>query len=463
MKISFSSYAKAHDICCFIDDNKQIDAPKELNIDASIKHHTTHLVSTDDRAILCIKKPDADTPAIELGGMVIKAIMSMKAESFTIVPPQCVSDDIEAFLLGLQLGSYRFNHYYSEPKQIPPKSISVLDLFSASSNANAAQDITDGVFFARDLVSEPSNTLSPEAFKNQILEKFKPLDVKITVLDEAQIIKLGMNALHGVARGSSKPPFVVAIHYEGSKDQPTAFIGKGVCFDTGGISLKPATNMHDMKYDMGGAAAVTGALYTLAKRKAKANVVGLVGLVENMPDGNAQNPGDVVKSMSGQTIEVLNTDAEGRLVLADVITYAHREFKPKTIIDLATLTGAIVVSLGHEYSGLFSNDHTLAQQLVNAGMSSHERTWQLPIGKAYDKQIDSDIADMQNIGKRWAGSITAAQFIGRFVEDAKWAHLDIAGMAWEESGRPHLPKGATGYGVRLLNEWVRRYLEQATS
>ena len=305
--------------------------------------------------------------------------------------------------------------------------------------------------------------MSPEAFKNQILERFKSLDVKITVLDEAQIIKLGMNALHGVARGSSKPPFVVAIHYEGSQDQPTAFIGKGVCFDTGGISLKPATNMHDMKYDMGGAAAVTGALYTLAKRKAKANVVGLVGLVENMPDGNAQNPGDVVKSMSGQTIEVLNTDAEGRLVLADVITYAHREFKPKTIIDLATLTGAIVVSLGHEYSGLFSNDHKLAQQLVNAGMSSHERTWQLPIGKAYDKQIDSDIADMQNIGKRWAGSITAAQFIGRFVEDAKWAHLDIAGMAWEESGRPHLPKGATGYGVRLLNEWVRRYLEQATS
>lgn len=450
-------------LCCFITSDKQLDTPSSMHIEHQIDQDVTQLIQNNEQSILALKSSDKDTPLVELGGQVIQAMINMKATDFMIIPPQSAQDDMESFLLGIQLGAYRFNHYFSKPKQTTPKSIQIYDAYHASTHLKSSQDIADGVYFARDLVSEPSNTLSPEEFKNRILQQFKPLNVKITVLDEKEICKLGMNALHGVARGSSKPPFVVAIHYEGSKDQPTAFIGKGVCFDTGGISLKPSLNMHEMKYDMGGAAAVTGLMYTLAKREVKANVVGLVGLVENMPDGNAQNPGDVVKSMSGQTIEVLNTDAEGRLVLADVITYAHRTFKPKTIVDLATLTGAIVVSLGSEYSGLFSNNHILAQQLVSAGMKSHEPTWQMPIGKAYDKQIDSDIADMQNIGKRWAGSITAAQFIGRFVEDAAWAHLDIAGVAWAESSKPHNPKGATGYGVRLLNEWVRRYLEQPTS
>lgn len=442
-------------------DTQSLDLPGEISRTESPVTNKTHFLSNESGSTLCLKAPESDASALEIGGAMISAIMQHECHDALIIPPASVKDQLTDFLTGIKLGAYRFNKYYSNPKVVPPKAVQIADVYAINEHDAPSDAITSGTTLARDLVSEPSNTLSPEAFKDIIVKELRPLGVEVKILDEKEILKLGMNALHGVARGSRKPPFVVSMHWKGSDEkQPTAFIGKGVCFDTGGISLKPANGMHDMKYDMGGAAAVTGLLYTLAKRKAKANVVGIVGLVENMPDGNAQNPGDVVKSMSGKTIEVLNTDAEGRLVLADAITYSYQEFNPHTIIDLATLTGAIVVSLGNEYAGLFCNNAKLTQQLVDSGMKSHEKVWQQPLGKAYDKQINSDIADMQNIGKRWAGSITAAQFIQRFVKDeTKWAHLDIAGVAWEESGKPHIPKGATGFGVQLLNHWVSKHLE----
>jgi leucyl aminopeptidase len=272
-----------------------------------------------------------------------------------------------------------------------------------------------------------------------------------------------MNALLGVARGSAQPPRLLVMRWSGAADpssQPVLLIGKGVTFDTGGISIKPAAGMEAMKWDMGGAAAVTGTMKTLALRKAKANVVGICGLVENMPDGNAQRPGDVVTSLSGQTIEVINTDAEGRLVLCDAMTWGQRRFKPRTMIDLATLTGAMLVSLGYEYAGMFCNDDVLAQQLADAGNRTGDKLWRLPLGEAYDKLLDSPIADMKNVGPREAGSITAATFLGRFVEEGvKWAHLDIAGMVWANKSSPLWDKGATGFGVALLDRFIAQYCE----
>lgn len=365
---------------------------------------------------------------------------------------------------GAKLRSYRFDKYRTSLKadQKPTlKTISVAGEESAAARRSyqSLEMVAEGVFFTRDLVSEPANVIYPETLAQQCAN-LKSLGVKVEILDEKQLKKLGMGSLLGVAQGSVHPARVVAMSWLGNpkaKDKsPVVFVGKGVTFDTGGISLKPPSGMEDMKWDMAGAGAVIGAMRALAGRKAKANVIGVVGLVENMPSGNAQRPGDVVTSMSGQTIEVINTDAEGRLVLADVIWYAQEKFKPSCVIDLATLTGAIIVALGHEYAGLFSNDDKLAKNLYRAGEAVEENLWRFPMSEAFDRHIDSSIADMKNTGSgREAGSIAGAQFIQRFVKKGiPWAHLDIAGMAWQNKDKPVCPKGASAFGVRLLDRFV---------
>jgi len=321
--------------------------------------------------------------------------------------------------------------------------------------------VAEGVMFTRELITEPANIIYPQSF----VERCKPLEklgVEIEVLGRDAMATLGMGALLGVAQGSVREPQLLIMRWDGTNgaEPPIALVGKGVTFDTGGISIKPAAGMEDMKWDMGGAGAVAGTMKALALRKAKAHVVGICGLVENMPDGNAQRPGDVVTSMSGQTIEVINTDAEGRLVLCDALTWVQKTYSPKTIIDLATLTGAMIISLGFEYGGIFSNDDDLAAQLVAAGNSVGEKLWRMPLGDPYDKLIDSPIADMKNVGPREGGSITAAQFLKRFVDaGVRWAHLDIAGMVWASKPGATWDKGATGYGVRLLDKFIADKIE----
>lgn len=369
--------------------------------------------------------------------------------------------------LGARLRSYRFDKYRTTQKKDEKPSLKKLtvltDAASAAKTAFGALDkVADGVFLTRDLVNEPANIIHPESFAAEC-RKLAELGVEIEVLGEKQMRKLGMGALLGVGQGSDRESQLVVMRWMGAKDKnaaPLALIGKGVCFDTGGISIKPAAGMEEMKWDMAGAGAVTGAMKALAGRQARANVVGIVGLVENMPSGNAQRPGDVVISASGQTIEVINTDAEGRLVLADAIWYAKEHFKPTAMIDLATLTGAIIISLGNDYAGLFSNDDPLAQAIADAGASVDEKVWRLPMGDSYDKQLKSDIADMKNVGGREGGSITAAQFIKRFVGDIPWAHIDIAGTAWSKQDAATCPKGATAFGVRLLDALVARRYEE---
>jgi len=367
---------------------------------------------------------------------------------------------------GALLRSYKFTKYRTkkdedEKKGLDGLTVAVKGAATARRRFAPLQKIADGVFFTRDLVSEPPNELYPATFAKEVRQLSK-LGVKVEVLGEKQMEKLGMGALLGVGQGSHRESQVVVMQWNGGpkSQKPIAFIGKGVTFDTGGISLKPPAGMGDMKWDMGGAGTVSGLMKALAGRKAKANVVGLIGLVENMPDGNAQRPGDIVKSMSGKTIEVLNTDAEGRLVLADVLWYCQDRFKPTAMIDLATLTGAIIVGLGHEYAGLFSNDDTLCKNLAAAGDATGEKVWRMPLHEAYDKLLESDIADMKNIGGRDAGSITAAQFLQRFVNEVPWAHLDIAGMAWSSKVADTVPKGGTGYGVRLLDRLVQDTCEK---
>jgi leucyl aminopeptidase len=368
---------------------------------------------------------------------------------------------------GARLRSYRFDKYHTKkkPEELPSlaKFTVAVEREADAKKAFAPLDrIADGVFFTRDLVTEPANVIYPESLAKEA-KSLEKLGVKVEILGETQMRKLGMGALLGVGQGSARESQLVVMQWNGapkSKEGPVAFVGKGVCFDTGGISIKPAGGMEEMKWDMGGAGTVIGLMKALAGRKAKVNAVGVAGLVENMPSGTAQRPGDVVTSMSGQTIEVLNTDAEGRLVLADALWYTQDRFKPRFMIDLATLTGAIIVSLGHEYAGLFSNDDTLSDRLAAAGKAVGEQVWRMPLGDAYDKQINSDIADMQNIGAdRVAGSITAAQFLQRFVNGLPWVHLDIAGMAWTKKDLPTVPKGGTGYGVRLLDRLVADHYE----
>jgi len=342
----------------------------------------------------------------------------------------------------------------------------------AKANYRARDKVAQGVFLTRDLVTEPPNILYPETLAKRCRELVK-LGVKVEILGEARMKRLGMGALLGVGQGSIRESKLVAMQWKGLKGkaprkgpgakafQPVCFVGKGVTFDTGGISLKPSGGMEDMKYDMGGSGVVIGLMKALAGRKAPVNVVGVVGLAENMPGANAQRPSDIVTSMSGQTIEVLNTDAEGRLVLADALHYANNRFKPRIIVDLATLTGAIIISLGNEYAGLFSDNDKLAEQLTEAGEKTGERVWRMPLGEEYDKMLKSDVADMKNIsGGRGGGSITAAQFLGRFVGRTPWAHLDIAGVTWTKKDLPMAPKGATAFGVRLLDRLVADHYEK---
>jgi leucyl aminopeptidase len=365
------------------------------------------------------------------------------------------------FAFGARLRSYRFDRYRTTEKPEKKPTLAKLAILSAGTaaakRAYASLDkVADGIFFTRDLVSEPANILYPETLAEQA-KTLASLGVVVEVLDEKKMAKLGMGSLLGVGQGSIRPSRLVVMQYTGnpkSKEAPLAFCGKGVTFDTGGISIKPAAGMEDMKWDMAGSGVVIGLMKALAGRKAKVNAVGLVGLVENMPGGNAQRPGDIVKSMSGQTVEVLNTDAEGRLVLADVMWYCQDRFKPRFMIDLATLTGAIIIALGSEYAGLFSNDEQLTQRLIAAGKATGEKLWQMPLGDAYDRQLDSDAADVKNIGGREAGSVTAAQFIQRFVNKVPWAHLDIAGVTWSKKDTAMVPKGATAFGVRLLDRFV---------
>ena len=373
------------------------------------------------------------------------------------------------FFLGCFLKKYSFTKYKTIFKK-NENAKEIINLLITSSNKNFfikiknnIENIINGVFLTRDLVSEPPNYLNPEKFVSEI-KKLSKLGLKVDVFDYSKMKKIGMNALLGVAQGSKNLPYFVTITWKpnNSKNKkPLSFIGKGVCFDTGGISLKPAKFMEDMKYDMAGAGAVVGLMKTLALRKSKSYVVGAVALVENMPGGAAQRPGDIVKSYSGKTIEVLNTDAEGRLILADAIYYIDEQYKPELIVDLATLTGAIVVSLGSEYAGLFSNNDKLSEKLIKAGEIENEKLWRFPLHKNYDKLMDSKIADMQNINySGGAGSITAAQFLQRFLKNSTpWAHLDIAGMAWTKKDLETIPTGATGYGVKLLNKFVEKYYE----
>ena len=367
---------------------------------------------------------------------------------------------------GAMLRSYRFDAYRTTMKPKAKPTLTHLDIVGVPGTEALHSElsaIAAGVARTRDLVSEPANIIFPESFVASA-QDLADLGVELTVLGEPEMRKLGMGALLGVAQGSVRAPRLMAMRWNGTGNpdtKPVVFVGKGVTFDTGGISIKPAGGMEDMKWDMGGAGAVTGALHALAARKAKAHVIGVVGLVENMPDGNAQRPGDVVTSMNGQTIEVINTDAEGRLVLCDAIWWAQEQYNPEVVVDLATLTGAIIVSLGHEYGGMFANDDGLAVQLTSAGESCGERLWRMPLGEAFDKLIDSDIADIKNVGPREGGSITAAQFIKRFVKPGvKWAHLDIAGMVWAAKAGALHDKGATGFGVRLLDRFIAANYER---
>ena len=411
--------------------------------------------------LVSIKK-DIKTSDIENLGAKFHSYINYDKQNDYFINSDTASSKIENFvgyfLHGIKLKSYEFNIYKSKKNK---KIISINVI--GNKNRISTQDqlrfkaLEEGTFFARDLVSEPGNVLHPDEYAKRI-NSLKKFGLKINIYDEKKLKKLGMNALLGVGQGSIRGSYLATMEWNGAKNnsKPLAFVGKGVCFDTGGISLKPAKFMEDMTYDMAGSATVVGLMKNLAVRKAKINAVGVVGLVENMPGGNAQRPGDIVKSYSGKTIEILNTDAEGRLVLADALTFTERKFKPRFMVDLATLTGAIIVSLGSEYAGLFSNDDKLSKQLIEAGDKVDEKLWRMPLHKNFDKLIDSKNADMQNINYvGGAGSTTAAQFLQRFIlNKTPWAHLDIAGMAFSKYGGALNSGGATGYGVRLLNKLI---------
>ena len=364
--------------------------------------------------------------------------------------------------LGILLSSYKFNNYKKNKSKytVDIKNITFIcdEPKKHSQNIQEIKNIANGVFTARDLVWQPPNILFPSSFANEC-KKLKKIGVKVTIYNEKQLEKLGMEALLAVGRGSRKDSQVVVMEWLGGKKEtpPMAFIGKGVCFDSGGLSLKPPKSMEDMKWDMGGAATVTGLIETAALSKIKQNVIGVIGLVENMPDGDAQRPGDVVKSVSGQTIEVLNTDAEGRLVLADILSWTEKKYKPKFMIDLATLTGAMIVALGNIRAGLFSNNKNVSKAIFDAGEITGEKVWEMPMDDDYDKLIKTEIADMKNIGGPGAGSITAACFLKRHVEKTPWAHLDIAGVTWKNKSSPSVPYGGVGWGVKMLYQLIKQH------
>ncbi len=410
---------------------------------------------------------------LRLGGFAFAQIKARKTPTASLIaePADLGQIGADAFAADLALGamlrSYTFSKYQTrkseneadeaEARNGPTTLIVHCAKPEAAAKAFAARKaLAEGVFLARDLINEPANMLGPVEFAERLTDLTRE-GLSVDILDEEQLKSLKMGALLAVGQGSVRPSRVAVMHWNGIKSKrskPLCFIGKGVCFDTGGISMKPAGGMEDMKGDMGGAACVAGLMLALASRKAAVNAIGIVGLTENMPSGTAQRPGDIITSMSGQTIEVLNTDAEGRLVLADLLWYAQEKYKPRLIIDLATLTGAIMVALGKEYAGLFSNDNRLAGEIAAAGETTGEKVWRMPLAKAYDKLIDSKNADMKNIGGRHGGAITAAQFLQRFVKDTPWAHLDVAGTAMDSARNEINQSWASGWGVRLLDRFV---------
>jgi leucyl aminopeptidase len=469
------SKKNSNNLVLFVDENFNISGLKKYVSNTELSYISDLLKANDLKKnllffeinskktifLVSIKK-DLKTSDIESLGAKFHGHINYDKKNDYLVNTDTINSKIENFagyfLHGLKLKSYEFNIYKSKKEK---KSISIN--ITGNKNKISAQNqlrfkaLEDGTFFARDLVSEPGNILHPDEYAKR-LNSLKTNGLKINIYDEKKLKKLGMNALLGVGQGSIRGSYLVTMEWNGLKDntKPLAFVGKGVCFDTGGISLKPAKFMEDMTYDMAGSATVVGLMKNLAIRKAKINAVGVVGLVENMPGGNAQRPGDIVKSYSGKTIEILNTDAEGRLVLADALTFTEKKFKPKFMIDLATLTGAIIVALGSEYAGLFSNNDKLSKQLLDVGEKVEEKLWRMPLHKNFDKLINSKNADMQNINYvGGAGSTTAAQFLQRFIlNKTPWAHLDIAGMAFSKYGGALNSGGATGFGVRLLNQLI---------
>jgi leucyl aminopeptidase len=433
----------------------------DLFADVEGKSHRLLVVGTGSDSL-------PEQAAETLGGAAV-ARLQTSGESHAVIDLTGLNYDADTaakVALGAALRSWRYDIYRTKQKEKDKPTLKTVTIVGGGDGAaerwkSRWEPVVEGVGLTRGLVTEPANIIYPESFVDRCRDLSK-LGIEIDVLDAAQMKKLGMGALLGVAQGSVREARLLVLRWNGGKqgEAPVAFVGKGVTFDTGGISIKPAQGMESMKWDMGGAGAVAGAMKALALRKAKANIVGICGLVENMPGGNAQRPGDVVTTMSGQTVEVINTDAEGRLVLADAIAYVQKTYHPKTIIDLATLTGAILISLAHEYAGLFTPDDKLAAELLKAADESGDKLWRMPLGEAFDRMLDSDIADMKNVGPREGGSVTAAQFIKRFVQDGvKWAHLDIAGMAWSDKPAKTYAKGATGFGVRLLDQFVADNLE----
>ena len=433
--------------------------------------------------LLGLGKADAlDAVTFEtLGGKLYPALKSGGAENVNIqvqgiedLKNITTAEIANHIAMGMALKSYAFEKYKSKKKDETPTEIKKVSITTDADTAatklyNTSKAIIDGVFFARDLVNEPPNTLHPESYAERIKEELKPLGVEVDVLDEKKMQKLGFGALLAVGQGSIRESKVVVMRWNGggkakkSGKAPIALVGKGVTFDTGGISLKPGAEMDLMKMDMGGSAAVVGTMKAIAGRKAKANVIGIVGLVENMPSDRAYRPGDIITSHSGKTIEVLNTDAEGRLVLADALTYVQETYKPEVIIDLATLTGAIMVALGFEYCGAFANDNDLWDQLEQASKNTGEKFWRMPLDEAYRKEMESEVADLKNLGSlgRYGGACSAAGFLEHFItEGTKWAHIDIAGTAWWKSDKPTTPKGGTGFGVRALDNLISNYFEK---
>nr|WP_294169253.1 leucyl aminopeptidase [uncultured Sphingomonas sp.] len=421
------------------------------------------------RVLLVGTGSNGDASAEKLGGTAVaKLLLSGETHGVIDLSGTGFSADAAAKVaLAATLRAWRYDRYRTKLKEKQKPTLTELTIVGAPAEAEARwteryQPVAKGAALTRELVTEPANIIYPESFVERCRAAMEGSGLEIEVLDGPAMEQHGMGALLGVSLGSVREPRMLIMRWNGGADgaAPIALIGKGVTFDTGGISIKPAAGMESMKWDMGGAGAVAGAMLAIAGRKAKANVIGVCGLVENMPDGKAQRPGDVVTSMNGQTIEVINTDAEGRLVLADAMTYTQQQFSPKVMVDLATLTGAMVISLGHEFAGVFSNDDQLAADLQGAGTASGDKLWRMPLGEAYDRLIDSPIADIKNVGPREGGSITAAQFLQRFVEEGvKWAHLDVAGVVWSDKPGTTYDKGATGFGVRLLDRFVEATAE----
>ena len=434
---------------------------KIINNDSS----NTILVRSEKGNFLLVKRKTLDKDLTykyleELGGRIYNKIKPLGSSQAKIYENNISIN--ERLALGILLSSYKFENYKKNKiKQITNLKNVVFVCNEPNKNLNKIseiQNLAKGVFTARDLVWQPPNILYPSSFADEC-KKLKKIGVKVTIYNEKQLQKIGMDALLAVGRGSRKDSQVVVMEWSGGKkdNKPMAFIGKGVCFDSGGLSLKPAKSMEDMKWDMGGAATVTGIIEAAALSKLKYNLIGVIGLVENMPDGDAQRPGDVVKSYSGQTIEVLNTDAEGRLVLADILSWTEKKYKPKFMINFATLTGAMIVALGNIRAGLFSNDKEISEAIFNSGEITGEKVWAMPLDDDYDQLIKTEIADMKNIGGPGAGSITAGCFLKRHIEKTPWAHLDIAGVTWQNKSTPSIPSGGVGWGVRMLYHLIKQY------